>query len=210
MRCPDAMSKGRQCFLKSLAPGWVSARRERGPSCVCVMALVLVIIKESSHPTEETCALTPLLCMYRFFHPALPRLFSLPFLLVTSSDFQGHLFFLSRPSTPYTKSKRGHREEEQEDLTKDMDEPSPVPNVEEVTLPKTGKGRAELSGPSPPSPVPAVPSAPRDGFSRSKVAFPQHRWLVKLSLTLYPCLLWTCFAASSSCVQTFFCAESQT
>uniref|UniRef100_A0A8C4L6Y2 SWI/SNF related BAF chromatin remodeling complex subunit C2 n=1 Tax=Equus asinus TaxID=9793 RepID=A0A8C4L6Y2_EQUAS len=34
-------------------------------------------------------------------------------------------------------SKRGHREEEQEDLTKDMDEPSPVPNVEEVTLPKT-------------------------------------------------------------------------
>ncbi|KAM9319968.1 SWI/SNF complex subunit SMARCC2 [Gastrophryne carolinensis] len=41
------------------------------------------------------------------------------------------------PSTPYTKSKRGHREEEQEDLTKDMDEPSPVPNVEEVSLPKT-------------------------------------------------------------------------
>ncbi|XP_028653939.1 SWI/SNF complex subunit SMARCC2 [Erpetoichthys calabaricus] len=41
------------------------------------------------------------------------------------------------PSAPYTKSKRGHREEEQEDLTKDMDEPSPVPNVEEVTLPKT-------------------------------------------------------------------------
>ncbi|XP_025001256.2 SWI/SNF complex subunit SMARCC2 isoform X2 [Gallus gallus] len=41
------------------------------------------------------------------------------------------------PSTPYNKSKRGHREEEQEDLTKDMDEPSPVPNVEEVTLPKT-------------------------------------------------------------------------
>ncbi|NXY00097.1 SMRC2 protein, partial [Centropus bengalensis] len=41
------------------------------------------------------------------------------------------------PATPYNKSKRGHREEEQEDLTKDMDEPSPVPNVEEVTLPKT-------------------------------------------------------------------------
>ncbi|XP_042200284.1 SWI/SNF complex subunit SMARCC2 isoform X2 [Callorhinchus milii] len=41
------------------------------------------------------------------------------------------------PATPYTKSKRGHREEDQEDLTKDMDEPSPVPNVEEVTLPKT-------------------------------------------------------------------------
>ncbi|XP_044143861.1 SWI/SNF complex subunit SMARCC2 isoform X2 [Bufo gargarizans] len=41
------------------------------------------------------------------------------------------------PTTPYNKSKRGHRDEEQEDLTKDMDEPSPVPNVEEVTLPKT-------------------------------------------------------------------------
>ncbi|XP_059499429.1 SWI/SNF complex subunit SMARCC2 isoform X3 [Stegostoma tigrinum] len=41
------------------------------------------------------------------------------------------------PATPYAKSKRGHREEDQEDLTKDMDEPSPVPNVEEVTLPKS-------------------------------------------------------------------------
>lgn len=47
------------------------------------------------------------------------------------------------PSTPYTKSKRGHREEEQEDLTKDMDEPSPVPNVEEVTLPKTVNTKKE-------------------------------------------------------------------
>ncbi len=43
-----------------------------------------------------------------------------------------------RPTTPYTKSKRGQREEEQEDLTKDLDEPSPVPAVEEATLPKTG------------------------------------------------------------------------
>uniref|UniRef100_A0A8C1FP80 SWI/SNF related BAF chromatin remodeling complex subunit C2 n=1 Tax=Cyprinus carpio carpio TaxID=630221 RepID=A0A8C1FP80_CYPCA len=34
-------------------------------------------------------------------------------------------------------SKRGQREEEQEDLTKDLDEPSPVPAVEEATLPKT-------------------------------------------------------------------------
>ncbi|XP_078542357.1 SWI/SNF complex subunit SMARCC2 isoform X2 [Lissotriton helveticus] len=40
------------------------------------------------------------------------------------------------PTTPYNKSKRGHREEEQEDLTKDMEEPSPVPNVEEILLPK--------------------------------------------------------------------------
>jgi len=44
-----------------------------------------------------------------------------------------------RPTTPYTKSKRGQREEEQEDLTKELDEPSPVPAVEEATLPKTGK-----------------------------------------------------------------------
>ena len=56
--------------------------------------------------------------------------------------------FLPSPSTPYTKSKRGHREEEQEDLTKDMDEPSPVPNVEEVTLPKTGTGHTKLRGPT--------------------------------------------------------------
>ncbi|XP_036386475.1 SWI/SNF complex subunit SMARCC2 [Megalops cyprinoides] len=41
------------------------------------------------------------------------------------------------PTAPYTKSKRGHREEEQEDLTKELDEPSPVPAVEEVTLPKS-------------------------------------------------------------------------
>ncbi|KAJ8260336.1 hypothetical protein GJAV_G00179780 [Gymnothorax javanicus] len=41
------------------------------------------------------------------------------------------------PTTPYTKSKRGHREEEQEDLSKELDEPSPVPAVEEVTLAKT-------------------------------------------------------------------------
>ncbi|KAJ8359020.1 hypothetical protein SKAU_G00155450 [Synaphobranchus kaupii] len=42
-----------------------------------------------------------------------------------------------KPTAPYTKSKRGHREEEQEDLTKELDEPSPVPAVEEVILPKT-------------------------------------------------------------------------
>ncbi|XP_061101053.1 SWI/SNF complex subunit SMARCC1-like isoform X2 [Conger conger] len=38
---------------------------------------------------------------------------------------------------PYWK-RRGHREEEEpeEDLTKDMEDPTPVPNMEEVTLPK--------------------------------------------------------------------------
>ncbi|XP_012993721.3 SWI/SNF complex subunit SMARCC2 isoform X1 [Esox lucius] len=47
------------------------------------------------------------------------------------------------PTTPYTKSKRGQREEEQEDLTKDLDEPSPVPAVEEVTLPRTANTKKD-------------------------------------------------------------------
>ncbi|KAK1204080.1 SMRC2 protein, partial [Pygoscelis papua] len=82
---------------------------------------------------------------------------------------------LRRPSTPYNKSKRGHREEEQEDLTKDMDEPSPVPNVEEVTLPKTvntkkdsesapvkGGTMTDLGESKPPGPsVAAGPLAPQ-------------------------------------------------
>ncbi|XP_062854008.1 SWI/SNF complex subunit SMARCC2 isoform X1 [Trichomycterus rosablanca] len=41
------------------------------------------------------------------------------------------------PTTPYTKSKRGQREEEPEDLTKDVDEPSPVPAPDESSLNKT-------------------------------------------------------------------------
>uniref|UniRef100_A0A673WYW9 SWI/SNF related BAF chromatin remodeling complex subunit C2 n=1 Tax=Salmo trutta TaxID=8032 RepID=A0A673WYW9_SALTR len=47
------------------------------------------------------------------------------------------------PTTPNTKSKRGQREEEPEDLTKDLDEPSPVPAVEEVTLPKTANTKKD-------------------------------------------------------------------
>ncbi|XP_046881672.1 SWI/SNF complex subunit SMARCC2 isoform X2 [Hypomesus transpacificus] len=47
------------------------------------------------------------------------------------------------PAAPYTKSKRGQREEEQEDLTKDLDEPSPVPAVEEVNLPKTANTKKD-------------------------------------------------------------------
>lgn len=36
--------------------------------------------------------------------------------------------------------RRGQQEEEQEeDLTKDMEDPTPVPNMEEVILPKIGK-----------------------------------------------------------------------
>lgn len=37
--------------------------------------------------------------------------------------------------------RRGHRDddEQDEDLTKDMDDPSPVPGMEEVALPKSGQ-----------------------------------------------------------------------
>lgn len=36
--------------------------------------------------------------------------------------------------------RRGQQEEEpEEDLTKDMEDPTPVPNMEEVILPKIGK-----------------------------------------------------------------------
>ncbi|XP_072926055.1 SWI/SNF complex subunit SMARCC1 isoform X1 [Hemitrygon akajei] len=38
--------------------------------------------------------------------------------------------------TPYVKRRGQRDEEEQEDLTKDMEDPTPVPNVEEVILPK--------------------------------------------------------------------------
>lgn len=44
---------------------------------------------------------------------------------------------MRRPTTPYTKSKRGQREEEQEDLGKDLDEASPVPASEDGTPAKT-------------------------------------------------------------------------
>ncbi|XP_072540569.1 SWI/SNF complex subunit SMARCC2 isoform X2 [Salminus brasiliensis] len=47
------------------------------------------------------------------------------------------------PTTPYTKSKRGQREEEQEDLTKDLDEPSPVPAAEEGSQNKTDEQEDE-------------------------------------------------------------------
>lgn len=48
-----------------------------------------------------------------------------------------HFVCVDRPTTPYTKSKRGQREEEQEDLSKDLDEASPVPASEEGNPPKT-------------------------------------------------------------------------
>uniref|UniRef100_A0A673CXY8 SWI/SNF related, matrix associated, actin dependent regulator of chromatin, subfamily c, member 2 n=1 Tax=Sphaeramia orbicularis TaxID=375764 RepID=A0A673CXY8_9TELE len=47
------------------------------------------------------------------------------------------------PTTPYTKSKRGQREEEQEDLSKDMDEASPVPASEEGNPTKTNEQEDE-------------------------------------------------------------------
>ncbi|XP_074489615.1 SWI/SNF complex subunit SMARCC2 isoform X2 [Sebastes fasciatus] len=47
------------------------------------------------------------------------------------------------PTTPYTKSKRGQREEEQEDLSKDLDEASPVPASEEGNPPKTNNTKKD-------------------------------------------------------------------
>lgn len=43
----------------------------------------------------------------------------------------------NRPTTPYAKSKRGQREEEQEELSKDMDEASPVAASDEGNPAKT-------------------------------------------------------------------------
>ena len=40
----------------------------------------------------------------------------------------------------FQRRRRGQQEEEpEEDLTKDMEDPTPVPNMEEVILPKIGK-----------------------------------------------------------------------
>ncbi|KAM8755955.1 SWI/SNF complex subunit SMARCC2 isoform 1-T1 [Acanthopagrus schlegelii] len=47
------------------------------------------------------------------------------------------------PTTPYTKSKRGQREEEQEDLSKDLDEASPVPASEEGNPAKTNSAKKD-------------------------------------------------------------------
>lgn len=49
------------------------------------------------------------------------------------ASFQNNLFCVYR-------RRRGQQEEEpEEDLTKDMEDPTPVPNMEEVILPKNGK-----------------------------------------------------------------------
>ncbi|KAK2914969.1 SWI/SNF complex subunit SMARCC2 isoform X2 [Channa argus] len=47
------------------------------------------------------------------------------------------------PTAPYTKSKRGQREEEQEDLSKDLDEASPVPASEEGNPAKTNNTKKD-------------------------------------------------------------------
>ncbi|KAI4827448.1 hypothetical protein KUCAC02_030840 [Chaenocephalus aceratus] len=53
------------------------------------------------------------------------------------------MYCVSRPTTPYTKSKRGQREEEQEDPSKDLDEASPVPASEEGNTPKTNNTKKD-------------------------------------------------------------------
>ncbi|XP_037107411.1 SWI/SNF complex subunit SMARCC2 [Syngnathus acus] len=47
------------------------------------------------------------------------------------------------PTTPYTKSKRGQREEEQEDLSKDLDDASPVPSSEDGNAAKTNSTKKD-------------------------------------------------------------------
>ncbi|XP_077429642.1 SWI/SNF complex subunit SMARCC2 isoform X2 [Vanacampus margaritifer] len=47
------------------------------------------------------------------------------------------------PTTPYTKSKRGQREEEQEDLSKDLDEASPAPASEDGNAAKTNSTKKD-------------------------------------------------------------------
>uniref|UniRef100_H3DAR1 SWI/SNF related BAF chromatin remodeling complex subunit C2 n=1 Tax=Tetraodon nigroviridis TaxID=99883 RepID=H3DAR1_TETNG len=47
------------------------------------------------------------------------------------------------PTAPYTKSKRGQREEEQEDLSKDLDESSPVPASEDGNPAKTNNTKKD-------------------------------------------------------------------
>lgn len=44
-----------------------------------------------------------------------------------------------RQAALYGKRRGQKEEDEQEDLTKDMEDPTPVPNIEEVVLPKNGK-----------------------------------------------------------------------
>lgn len=44
-----------------------------------------------------------------------------------------------RQTALYGKRRGQKEEDEQEDLTKDMEDPTPVPNIEEVVLPKNGK-----------------------------------------------------------------------
>lgn len=56
-----------------------------------------------------------------------------------------------RPTAPYTKSKRGQREEEQEDLSKDLDESSPVPASEDGNPAKTSTAPQTIPSPEPPS-----------------------------------------------------------
>lgn len=49
-----------------------------------------------------------------------------------------------RQAALYGKRRGQKEEDEQEDLTKDMEDPTPVPNIEEVVLPKNGKNMYKL------------------------------------------------------------------
>lgn len=63
-------------------------------------------------------------------------------LLAVSCNNQSCLFFIYlvcfSQASLYGKRRSQKEEDEQEDLTKDMEDPTPVPNIEEVVLPKNG------------------------------------------------------------------------
>lgn len=63
-------------------------------------------------------------------------------LLAISGYHQSCLFFMYlvcfSQASLYGKRRSQKEEDEQEDLTKEMEDPTPVPNIEEVVLPKNG------------------------------------------------------------------------
>lgn len=65
---------------------------------------------------------------------------------LSSSCLLSTCSFCSSQASLYGKRRSQKEEEEHEDLTKDMEDPTPVPNIEEVVLPKNGLCSAVWSG----------------------------------------------------------------
>lgn len=56
----------------------------------------------------------------------------------SSLVYFSHALVCFSQASLYGKRRSQKEEDEQEDLTKDMEDPTPVPNIEEVVLPKNG------------------------------------------------------------------------